>query len=98
MAGVICHAHRLQCVIHPPADLLRGHSQVLRGKSHILLYHIGNDLVIGVLKHHAHAAAYLQQKSLVRRVHSLHPHLAAGGQQDGVHMLGQGGFPGAVVP
>ena len=97
MAGVFRHAHSLQGIVHPLADLRRGHAQVLRGEGHVLLHNVGNDLVIRVLEHHADTPPYLQQQRRVRRVHPLHPHLAAGGQQHCVHVLGQGGFAGAVV-
>ena len=43
-----------------------GNAQILRGEGHVLLHHVGNDLVIRVLEHHAHAAADLQQQGLVR--------------------------------
>ena len=92
------HIHGGQGIVHPAADLLRGHSQVLRGKSHVLFHHVGDDLVVRVLEHHAYPAADLQKTFLVLGVHALHVHLAAAGQQDGVQAFGKGGFSGAVVP
>ena len=97
MAGVFLHAHSLQSIVHPLADFLRGHTQVLRGKGHILLHHIGYDLVIRVLEYHSDSAAHLQQKRRVRRVQPLHPNRSAGGQQHRIHVLGQSGFTRAVV-
>ena len=93
----LVHAHRLQGVVHPAADLLRGHPQILRGEGHVLLHHVGYDLVVRVLEHHAHGAADVQQLLLVGGVHTVHIHLAPGGEQDGVEVLGQGGLAAAVV-
>ena len=97
VAGVRCHAHGGQRLIHPLADLGGGHAQVLRGEGHILLHHAGHDLVVRVLEHHAHPAADVQQGRLVGGVHAIHVHLAVGGQEDGVEVLGQGGLARAVV-
>ncbi len=74
----LAHTHGGQGIVHPAADLLRGHAQVLRGKGHVLLHHVGDDLVVRVLEHHAHPAADLQKQFLVGGVHALHVHLAAG--------------------
>ena len=97
MAGEFRHAHRRQRVVHAAANLLARDAQILRGEGHVLLHHVGNDLVIRVLEHHAHAAADLQQQGLVPGVHTLYIHRAAAGQQHRVHMLGQSGFAGAVM-
>ena len=91
------HIHSRQRIIHPAADLLRRHSQIFRGKGHILLHHVGDDLVVRVLEHHAHPAANLQQARLVLRVHALHIHLASAGQQNGVQAFGKGGFARTVM-
>ena len=94
----LIHIYRLQGLIHPLADLFRGDAQIFRCKGHILLHHIGDDLVVRVLKHHTHRAADVQQPVLIRSVNAVHVHLASAGQQDSVHMLGQGGFSAPVVP
>ena len=97
MAGELRHAHRRQGVVHPAANFRRGDTQILRGKGHILLHHVGHDLIVGILEHHTHPAADLQQKVLVLGVHALYIYRAAGGKQHGVEMLGKGGFAGTVV-
>ena len=97
VAGKFRHTHRRQRVVHTAADLLGGDPQILRGEGHVLLHHIGHDLVIGVLEHHAHTAADLQQQGLLLGVHAVHIHRAAAGQQHRVHLLGQRGFPAAVM-
>ena len=94
----LAHAHGGEGVIHLFPNFLRGHAQVLRGKGHVLLHHIGNNLVIRVLEHHAHPLADRQKQSLIRGIHSLYINLAAGGQQHRVEGLGQGGLSGAIMP
>ena len=92
------HTHRLQRVVHAPADLGGGDAEVFGGESHVLLHHVGDDLVIRVLKDHAHRAADIQQQIVVGGIHAADKYLAAGRQQNGVHMLGQCGLAGAVMP
>ena len=94
---VFIHSHGLKGGVHPLADLRRRDPQIFGGKGHVLFHHIGYNLVVRVLEHHAYGAADVQQPGLVGGVHAAHPHLAPGGEQDGVHMLGQGGLAGAVV-
>ena len=100
MGGVfpeLIHSNGLQGVVHPAADLLGRDAQVLWGKGNIFLHHIGHDLVVRVLEHHAHGAADRQEKFLVGGVHPIHIDPASGGQKDGIEMLGQGGLTAAVV-
>ena len=56
-----------------------------------------HNLVVRVLKHHAHPAANLQQEALVGGVHAVHIYLPAPRQEDGVHVLGERGLAAAVV-
>ena len=91
------HAHGLQGVIHPAADLLGGDSQVFRGEGHVLLHHVGHDLVVGVLEDHANRLTDVQKQGIVGGVHAADVYLAPGGQEDGVHVLGQGGLAATVV-
>ena len=97
VAGELAHAHRRQGVVHPLPDLPAGNPQVLRGEGHVLLHHVGHDLVVRVLEHHAHRPADGQQQMFVQGVHSLHIHMAPAGQQNTVERLGQGGLAGSVV-
>lgn len=97
MLPELVHSNGLQRVVHPAADLLGRDPQVLRSKGHILFHHVGYDLVIRVLEHHAHRTADGQEKLLVGGVHPVHIDLAPGGQEDRVEVLGQGGLAAAVV-
>ena len=100
MRRVLCkflHADGAQRVFHAPPDLLRRHAEVLGREGHVLLHHIRDDLVVGVLEHHAHAAADLEQQRFVHGVHAVDAHPAARGQQHGVEGLGERGFSAAVV-
>ena len=93
----LIHPHRTQGVVHPLPDLGGGDPQVLRCEGYILLHHVGDDLVVRVLEHHAHRAPDVQQAVLIHSVDAIHIHFAAAGQEDGVHVLGEGGFAAAVV-
>ena len=97
MLPVLIHANLLQRLIHPLTDGRACNAQVLRAESHILLHHIGHDLVVRILENHAHAATNGDQQFFIGGVHTGHIHLTAGGQQNGVEMLGKGGLSAAVA-
>ena len=97
MHAEIIHAHLPEGGVHPLADLLGRHAQILRCEGHVVLHHVGDDLVVRILEDHAHGAADVQELVLVGGVHVPDPDLAGGGQEDGVHVLEQSGFAGAVV-
>ena len=94
----IIHADLLERGIHPRAYFLRRDAEVLGREGHVVLDDVGDDLVIGILKDHAHRGAHGQEIVLVGRVHAVDVHLAAGRQQDGVEVLGERALAGAVVP
>ena len=88
-----CQLHGL---VDAGADLRRRHTQIFRRKGDVFLHDGGNDLVVGVLEHHAHLLADIVEMLLAAGVHILHQHGAGFGQQNGVEMLGQGAFAAAV--
>ena len=94
---VLIHSHRLEGLIHPPADLLGGNANVLQPKGHIFLHNGGDDLVVRVLKDHPHLLTDVIEALLVLGIHPFDIDLAPHGQKDGVKMFGQGGFARAVV-
>ncbi|MPN17682.1 hypothetical protein SDC9_165037 [bioreactor metagenome] len=98
MLGKVRHAHRAQSLVHPAADFCRGDAQIFRREGHVLLHHVGHNLIVWILEHHPNPAADVQQPILVGGVHPLHQHPARGGQKNGVKGLCQRRFPGAVVP
>ena len=97
VGAVFVHSDRFQGVVHAAADLLRRYAEILRRKGHILLYHVGNHLVVGILKDHAHRAADIQKPLLIGGIQPEDVYAAAFRQKDGVKMLGEGGFSAAVV-
>ena len=97
VAGELRHAHGGQSLVHPAADLGRGQPHVFTGKGHVLLHHVGNDLVVRVLKDHARRFADVKQPAFLFGVDAAHPDGAAGGQKNGVEVLCKGGFAAAVV-
>ena len=97
MLPVGVHVDGLQRIVHPLADFSGRDAQVFRGEGHVLFHHVGYNLVVRVLEHHAHRAADVQQAVLVGGVDAVHVNRPSGGQKDGVHVLGQSRFPAAVV-
>ena len=89
-------ACQLHCFVDAGADLRRRHAQIFRRKGDVLLHDGGNDLVVGVLEHHAHLLADIVEMLLAAGVHILHQHSAGFGQQNGVEMFRQGAFAAAV--
>ena len=61
VADEFAHANSGQGIVYPLSNLLTGHPQVFRCEGHILLHHVGHDLVVRVLEHHAHPLADGQQ-------------------------------------
>ena len=52
--------------------------------------------IVWILENHTNLTADSDQLILIGRVQPADPNLAAGGQQNGIEMLGQGGFSAAV--
>ena len=98
VGAVGAHAYDLQSLVHPTADLIGGDTQIFRRKGHVLLHHVGDDLVIWVLKHHPHRAPHFQPLLVPAGVHAIDVDCAAAGQENGIHVLGQRGLAAAVVP
>ena len=101
MGGVlpqVIHPHHVERGVHPLPDLRRGNPQIFRAEGYIFLDHAGDNLVVRVLKDHPDLAADSQEIFRVCGIQALHPEFSRRWRQQGVHMFGQGGFPGAVVP
>ena len=96
LVAVLVNARHLHGIVNAGADLFGIYPQIFQRKGHIFLYHRGHDLVVGVLKHHAHLLANGQQIFLVFGVHFFHQHRAGFGQKNGVKVFGQRGFSAAV--
>ena len=96
MGPILVHAHLLQRIVHTMADHGACDAQIFGRKGHVLLHHVGNDLVVGVLEDHAHAAPDGDQQLLVGGVHAVDMAGSAAGQQNGIEMLGKGRLARAV--
>ena len=53
------HIDGAERLINPASNLLRRHAEIFGAEGDVLLHHRGDDLVIRVLEHHAHALANL---------------------------------------
>ena len=76
------HADSLQRLVHAPADFLRRNAEILGCKRHVLFHDVRDDLVIGVLEHHAHLLADGKEVLFLLRVEPVDRHRAALGQQN----------------
>ena len=82
MLPVFVHSHLAQGLVHSAADFRTGDPQIFRAKRHILFHHIGNDLVVRVLEHHAHIATHCHQPIRIGGIQSADVNLTSGRQQD----------------
>ena len=96
--GKLAHAHGAERRLYPADHLILRHAQVFQPEGHVLPHHVGHDLVIRVLEHHARMAADIPDPFLRQGVHAAHQHPALRGQEQGVHQLGQRAFARAVMP
>ncbi len=87
----------LQCVVHPAADLLTGGPPDSPGRRPRPPPPHWPRSGCPDSETPCPRCAHVQQPRLVGGVDAVHIHLPAGGQQNGVHMLGQGGLSPAVV-
>ena len=95
---IFLHADAGQRVRDPLTDFVRWDTEVLRAEGHIVLYDGRYNLIVGVLKDHADGLSYLPQLVRVGGIPAVYGDAALCGEQDGIEMLGQRGFAGAVCP
>ena len=81
--------HVLKRLRHAFAQLVGGDAQILGTEGHVIFHKRGNQLVVGVLEHHAHRFADAVRAVGVRGCHVLHLDGALVGDEQGVQMLGQ---------
>ena len=86
-----------QRLLHTAGDLRAGNTQVFRAKGHILFHHVGDDLIIRILENHTHITADADQKFLIGGIQAADIDLAAAGKQNGIKMLGKGGFSATIA-
>ena len=98
MLPELVHSNGLQRVVHSGGGSPREGPQVLRSKGHILFHHVGYDLVIRVLEHHAHRTADGQEKLLVGGVHPVHIDLAPVGRRIELKCLARVDLPLPLCP
>ena len=96
VGAVLVHVHLFQGAVHSAAYLRAGNAQILRAESNVLLHHIRHDLVVRVLEHHAHVSPNGDKPVFIGGIDAADVDLSPGGKQNGVEMLGKGGFSAAV--
>ena len=97
VGAVVVHPDGPERVVDALPDLLRRDAEVFRRKGDVLLYDIGDDLVVRVLEDHADVLPDGEKHRLVLRIHAVDRHAAACGQENGVKMLGKRRLAAAVM-
>ena len=90
--------HALKRLAHARIHLVVLQPQVARPERYVLVHGLGEQLVLGILEHHADAAAQAGLAALVGNVGAHNQHLSRRGLQDAVHVLDDGGLAAARVP
>ena len=84
--------HGAQGALDPRGDLLFRKAQVARPKGDIFRHGCREELVLGVLEHHADAPAHVVGGALLRDIAPEGDDAAVCGVQDAVHVLDEGGL------
>jgi len=85
-----------QGVVDAPPQFLRRQPHVPGTEGHVFLDRHADDLMLGVLERHAHAAADLRNGAPVPRVEAVDGDGAFAGQKEGVELADQRRFAAAV--
>ena len=88
----IAQFHLAQRPVYARDHLVARHAQILGAEGDILLHHCRHNLVIGLLKDHAHCRADVAQSLLVARVPAFHPNLTRIGQEQPVEVARERGL------
>ena len=97
MQPILRHSHHGQGLIHAPADLGRRQAQVLWPKGHIFLHNGCDNLIVRVLKHHAHPLANVPDSAGIFGINPVNDASSRAGNQQCIQMLGQCRFPGSIA-
>ena len=89
-------AHRIQAFVHARAQLVGGDAQVLGSERHVVFDEARDQLVVGILEHHARTAADGVDRLGVGGVATEHHHAALIGREQRVHVLGERRFARSV--
>ena len=89
--------HVLKRLRDAPAQFGWLKAQVFRPERHIVLDKRRDQLVVGVLEHHAAGFAHQVDVRVVGRVHPVHDHASLIGDEKGVQVFRQRRFPRPVA-
>jgi hypothetical protein len=76
--------HRSDRFIHPTAQLVARHAEVLRPECDVFLHHGADDLVVRILEHEPHPRTHVPGAVLVRGVHPVNDYASLGGNEQPV--------------
>ena len=83
-------AHACEGVRHALRKFACGDAQVFWSKGNIVFHERGDQLIVGVLKHHAYTRAHVVDQLRVGGVQAVDFDAAAIGHEQGVQVLGEG--------
>ena len=90
--------HAIERAAHERINLFARKPQVARPEGDVLVYGFGEQLVLGILEHHADRSAHLRLGALRGDVGAVDEHAPRGGLQDAVHVLDERRFAAAGMP
>ena len=91
------HADRPQGLLNPCPDILCGYPHVFRPESDVLLYHGGDDLIVGILEYHARALTDVPQTGFVPGIIPVHVESPLRWKEQSIQLPGKRRLAGAVV-
>ena len=88
--------YRREAVLHSLTNFFGGNHLIFRTKGCVFFHTCADDLIIRVLKHHAHLLADLPQFFHISGILSVNPDGTFRREKKHIQMLRQGGFSAAV--
>ena len=95
---VCLHTDEYKRRLHARTDLCRWNPKVFRAECDIIRNHRCNELIVGVLEHHADLLTDVPSPRLVLRIPSAHPTRSLAREEKGVQMPCKGRLARTVCP
>ena len=91
------HPDGSERLIHPLRQIIPAQAEVGRAEGHVIAHRRHEELVVGVLEDHPHAAPNLGDR-VIGDLTTTDAHGPRGGPQDRIEVKDQGGLPSAIGP
>ena len=90
-------AHFFKRLLYALGDVRAFDAEVFRTECHVVFHERCDELVVGVLEHHACGGANVVDVFFVLRIVARNTHAALVGHEQGIHVLRERRFAGAVA-